>query len=147
MRILGIDYGEKRIGLAISDPLGLTAQGLPTIERVNGKDYLKRLADLIKEKDVKKIIVGLPKSMNNTIGKKAEEVLKFVEVLKTSLNLPVVTVDERLTTVRAYRAMSEAKISLRKKQKKVDMISAQFILQSYLDKLAQSAPNGRAGSH
>jgi putative holliday junction resolvase len=140
MRILGIDYGEKRIGLAISDPLGLTAQGLPTIERVNGKDLLQKLADLIKEKDVKKIIVGLPKSMNNTIGKKAVEVLEFVEVLKTNLNIPVVTVDERLTTVRAYRAMSEAKMSLKKKQKKVDMISAQFILQSYLDKLASSPP-------
>jgi putative holliday junction resolvase len=134
MRILGIDYGEKRIGLAISDPLGLTAQGLPTIERINGEDYLKKLADLIKDKDVKKIIVGLPKSMNNTIGKKAEEVLEFVEVLKSNLNLPVTTVDERLTTVRAYRVMSETKMSLRKKQKKVDMISAQFILQSYLDK-------------
>jgi len=97
MRILGIDYGEKRIGLAISDPLG-------------------------------------PKSMNNTIGKKAEEVLGFVEILKSHLNLPVTTVDERLTTVRAYKAMSDTKMSLRKKQKRVDMISAQFILQSYLDR-------------
>ncbi len=139
MRILGIDYGEKRIGLAISDPLGLTAQGLPTIERVNGEDYLQKLADVIKEKGVSRIIVGLPKSMNDTIGKKAEEVLEFVEILKSHLNLPVVTVDERLTTVRAYKAMSETKMSLRKKQKKVDMISAQFILQSYLDKLASSS--------
>ncbi len=134
MRILGIDYGEKRIGLAISDPLGLTAQGLPTIERVNSEDYLQKLADVIKEKGVSRIIVGLPKSMNDTIGKKAEEVLQFVEVLKSHLNLPVITVDERLTTVRAYKAMSESKMSLRKKQKRVDMISAQFILQSYLDR-------------
>ncbi len=134
MRILGIDYGEKRIGLAISDPLGFTAQGLPTIERVNGEDYLQKLADIIKEKGVNRIIVGLPKSMNNTIGKKAEEVLEFVEILKSHLNLPVITVDERLTTVRAYKVMSETKMSLRKKQKKVDMISAQFILQSYLDR-------------
>ncbi len=134
MRILGIDYGEKRIGLAISDPLGFTAQGLPTIERVNAEDYLQKLADVIKEKGVSRIIVGLPKSMNDTIGKKAEEVLEFVEVLKSHLNLPVVTVDERLTTVRAYKAMSETKMSLRKKQKRIDMISAQFILQSYLDR-------------
>ena len=133
MRILGIDYGEKRIGLAISDPLGLTAQGLPTVERVGSKDYLQKLADVIKEKDVSRIVVGLPKSMNNTIGKKAEEVLEFVEVLKSHFNLPVTTVDERLTTVRAYKAMSDTKMSLRKKQKRVDMISAQFILQSYLD--------------
>lgn len=137
MRILGIDYGEKRIGLAISDPLGFTAQGLPTIERVNAEDYLQKLADVIKEKGVSRIIVGLPKSMNNTIGKKAEEVLEFVEVLKSNLNLPVVTIDERLTTVRAYKAMSETKMSLRKKQKRVDMISAQFILQSYLDRKEQ----------
>ncbi len=137
MRILGIDYGEKRIGLAISDPLGLTAQGLPTIVRANGEDYLQKLADVIKEKGVSRIIVGLPKSMNDTIGKKAEEVLEFVEVLKSNLNLPVVTVDERLTTVRAYKAMSETKMSLRKKQKRVDMISAQFILQSYLDRKEQ----------
>ena len=77
MRILGIDYGEKRIGLAISDPLGLTAQGLHTIERlcVEDHDYLEELADIIKEKGVGKIIVGLPISMNSTIGKKAEEVL------------------------------------------------------------------------
>ncbi len=134
MRILGIDYGEKRIGLAISDPLCLTAQGLPTIERVDGEDYLQKLADLIKEKGVSRIIVGLPKSMNNTIGKKAEEVLEFVEILKSHLNLPVTTIDERLTTVRAYKAMSETKMPLRKKQKRVDMISAQFILQSYLDR-------------
>jgi len=138
MRILGIDYGEKRIGLAISDPLGFTAQGLPTIERVNGEDYLQKLADVIKEKGVSRIIVGLPKSMNNTIGKKAEEVLEFVEVLKSNLNLPVVTVDERLTTVRAYKAMSDTKMSLRKKQKRIDMISAQFILQSYLDRSGQN---------
>jgi putative Holliday junction resolvase len=117
--------------------LGLTAQGLPTIERVNSEDYLQKLADVIKEKGVNRIIVGLPKSMNNTIGKKAEEVLEFVEVLKSNLNLPVVTVDERLTTVRAYKAMSETKMSLRKKQKRVDMISAQFILQSYLDRKEQ----------
>jgi putative Holliday junction resolvase len=134
MRILGIDYGGKRIGLAISDPLGFTAQGLPTIERVNAEDYLQKLADVIKEKGVSRIIVGLPKSMNDTIGKKAEEVLEFVEVLKSHVNLPVVTVDERLTTVRAYKAMSETKMSLRKKQKRIDMISAQFILQSYLDR-------------
>ncbi len=134
MRTLGIDYGEKRIGLAISDPLNLTAQGLPTIERISNKDYLKKLEDIIKKKDVGMIIVGLPKNMNNTIGKKADEVLKFVEEIKSSFNLPVHTIVERLTTVRAHKVMSEAKISRKKRQKKVDMISAQFILQSYLDK-------------
>lgn len=134
MRTLGIDYGEKRIGLAISDPLDLTAQGLPTIERVNSEDYLEEIAEIVKEKNVCKIVVGLPINMNNTMGKKAEEVLEFIKVLESNFNLPVHTIDERLTTVRAYKAMSDVKISLKKKQKKVDMISAQFILQSYLDK-------------
>ncbi|MFQ5965343.1 MAG: Holliday junction resolvase RuvX [Candidatus Scalinduaceae bacterium] len=136
MRTLGIDYGEKRIGLAISDPMGFTAQGLPTINRVNTQDYLKELADIIRENNVNKIVVGLPKNMNDTLGKKAEEVLEFVEVLKSNLNLTVYTVDERLTTVRAHKAMSGTKMSRKKKQAKVDMISAQLILQSYLDKLA-----------
>ena len=134
MRTLGIDYGEKRIGVAVSDLLGITAQGLPTIECVDRDHLLEELAEIIKEKGVSKIIVGLPKNMNNTIGEKAEEVLEFVEVLKSSFNLPVLTVDERLTTVRAHKAMSETKMSIKKKQKRVDMISAQFILQSYLDK-------------
>ncbi len=137
MRTLGIDYGEKRVGIAISDLLGLTAQGLPTIECLDSEHLLEELTEIIKEKDVGRIIIGLPKNMNNSIGKKAKEVLEFVKVLESRFNLPVVTIDERLTTVRAYKVMSETKMSLRKKQKKVDMISAQLILQSYLDRLEQ----------
>ncbi len=133
MRILGIDYGEKRVGLAISSPVGYIAQGLPTIVRIDGTDYLEELADLIKEKEVGEIVVGLPKNMNNTIGEKAEEVLVLVETLKSKFNLPVHTVDERLTTVRAHRAMTEAKMSKKGKKKRVDMIAAQLILQCYLD--------------
>ena len=138
MRILGIDYGEKRVGLAISSPVGYIAQGLPTIERMDGKDYLEELADVIKEKEVGVIIVGLPKNMNDTIGETAEEVLGFVETLKYKFDLPVHTVDERLTTVRAHRVMTAAKMSKKGKKKRVDMIAAQFILQCYLDKLAHS---------
>jgi putative holliday junction resolvase len=138
MRILGIDYGEKRVGLAISTPVGFIAQGLPTIERMDGVDYLEELAGVIKEKEVVKIIVGLPKNMNDTIGEKAEEVLEFVETLKSKFNLPVHTVDERLTTVRAHKVMSGAKISSKRKKKRVDMIAAQLILQCYLDKLTHS---------
>ncbi len=133
MRILGIDYGEKRVGLAISSPVVSIAQGLPTIERVDGKDYLEELADVIQEKEVDEIVVGLPKNMNGSIGEKAEEVLQFVETLKSKFNLPVHTVDERLTTVRAHRAMTGAKMSKKGKKKRVDMIAAQFILQAYLD--------------
>ena len=138
MRILGIDYGEKRVGLAISAPVGFIAQGLPTIERIDGVDYLEELADIIKEKEVGKIIVGLPKNMNDTIGEKAVEVLEFVETLKSKFDLPVHTVDERLTTVRAHKAMSGAKMSRKTKKRRVDMIAAQLILQCYLDKLAHS---------
>ena len=138
MRILGIDYGEKRVGLAISSPVGHIAQGLPTIERMDGKDYLEELADIIEEKEVSEIVVGLPKNMNDTIGEKAEEVLEFVETLKSKFGLPVHTFDERLTTVRAHRAMTGAKMSKKGKKKRVDMIAAQFILQAYLDQISRS---------
>jgi putative Holliday junction resolvase len=139
MRILGIDYGEKRVGLAISSPVIAIAQGLPTIERVDGKDYLEDLADVIKEKEVDEIVVGLPKNMNGSIGEKAEEVFVLVETLKSKFNLPVHTFDERLTTVRAHRAMTGAKMSKKGKKKRVDMIAAQFILQAYLDQNSRSA--------
>jgi len=138
MRILGIDYGDRRVGLAVSSPVGFIAQGLPTIERVDGIDYLEELADIIEEKEVEEIVVGLPKNMNDTIGEKAEEVLVFVETLKSKFNLPVHTLDERLTTVRAHRAMTGAKMSKKGKKKRVDMIAAQFILQAYLDQKSLS---------
>lgn len=138
MRILGIDYGEKRVGVAISSPVGFIAQGLPTIERMDGEDYLDELAGIINEKEVSVIIVGLPRNMDDTIGKKAEEVLQFVETLKSRFGLPVHTVDERLTTVRAHKVMLGAKVSRRNKKKRVDMIAAQLILQCYLDKSTHS---------
>ena len=139
MRILGIDYGEKRVGLAISSPIGFIAQGLPTIERIDGTDYLEDLADVINEKEVEEIVIGLPKNMNGSIGEKAEVVLVLVETLKSKFNLPVHTFDERLTTVRANRAMAGAKMSKKGKKKRVDMIAAQFILQAYLDQISRSA--------
>ena len=139
MRILGIDYGEKRVGLAISSPVGFIAQGLPTIERMDGKDYLEELADVIKENEVNEIVVGLPKNMNGSIGEKAEVVLTLVETLKSKFNLPVHTFDERLTTVRAHKAMTGAKMSKKGKKKRVDMIAAQFILQADLDQNSRSA--------
>lgn len=139
MRILGIDYGEKRVGLAISSPVGFIAQGLPTIERIDGVDYLEELADIINEKEVDEIVVGLPKNMNGSIGERADVVLVLVETLKSKFNLPVHTFDERLTTVRAQRAMTEAKMSKKGKKIRVDMIAAQFILQAYLDQISRSS--------
>jgi putative Holliday junction resolvase len=97
------------------------------------------LADVIKEKEVDEIVVGLPKNMNGSIGEKAEEVLALVETLKSKFNLPVHTFDERLTTVRAHKALTGAKMSKKGKKKRVDMIAAQFILQAYLDQKSRSA--------
>ncbi|HHT9136685.1 MAG TPA: Holliday junction resolvase RuvX [Candidatus Wunengus sp. YC60] len=135
MRIMGIDYGEKRLGLAISDPLGITAQGLPTIERSRVQEDLQKILTIIREKDVGEIIIGLPKHMNNTLGEKAQAVLTFVDLIKKHVNIPVNTIDERLSTVMAHRAMLEGNLSRKKRKDRVDMIAAQLILQNYLDRI------------
>ncbi|MBI2470855.1 MAG: Holliday junction resolvase RuvX [Planctomycetes bacterium] len=135
MRIIGIDYGEKRIGLAISDPLGITAQGLPTIERTHIQEDLQKIFTIIREKDVGEIIIGLPKHMNNTLGEKAQAVLAFADLIKKHVNIPVNTIDERLSTVMAHRAMLEGNLSRKKRKDRVDMIAAQLILQNYLDRI------------
>ena len=134
MRILGIDYGEKRIGMAVSDPLGITAQGLPTIERTNIQDDLQKILNVVREKEVGEIVVGLPKNMNNSLGEKAQAVLNFVALLKKHINIPINVIDERLSTVRANRAMLEGDLSRKKRKSRVDMIAAQLILQDYLDR-------------
>ena len=133
MRIMGIDYGEKRIGIAISDPLGITAQGLPTIERTNIQKDIQKILNIIREKEVSEIVAGLPKHMNNTLGEKAQALLAFVDLIKKHVNIPVNTIDERLSTVRAHRAMLEGDLSRKKRKERVDMIAAQLILQGYLD--------------
>ncbi len=133
MRILGIDYGEKRIGIAISDPLGITAQGLMTIERTRIEEDIQKISNIIREKEVKEIVIGLPKRMDNTLGEKALAVLAFVDVVKKQTHIPIHTVDERFSTVRANKAMLEGDLSREKRKKRVDIIAAQLILQSYLD--------------
>ena len=135
MRIMGIDYGEKRIGVAISDPLGITAQGLPTIERTNIQEDIQKILNIIREKEVNEIVVGLPKHMNNMLGEKAQAVLAFVDLIKKHVNIPVNTIDERLSTVRAHRTMLEGDLSRKKRKDRVDMIAAQLILQNYLDRI------------
>lgn len=134
MRILGIDYGEKRIGLAISDPLGITAQGLPTIEYSNIQEVLQKIMTIISEKEIGEIVIGLPKHMNNSLGESARAVLSFGERLKTHTGIPVKTLDERLTTARAHKAMLEGNLSRKQRNGRVDMIAAQLILQNYLDR-------------
>lgn len=133
MRILGIDYGEKRIGLALSDPLGITAQGLTTIERTHIEKDLQKISDIIHEKGVEEIVIGLPKRMDNTLGDKAHEVIAFTELLQKRISIPVKMADERLGTVKANRAMLEGDLSRKKRKVRIDMIAAQLILQSYLD--------------
>ena len=135
MRIMGIDYGEKRIGVAISDPLGITAQGLPTIERTNIQEDIQKILNIIREKEVNEIVVGLPKHMNNMLGEKAQAVLAFVDLIKKHVNIPVNTIDERLSTLRAHKAMLEGDLSRKKRKDRVDMIAAQLILQGYLDRI------------
>ena len=133
MRILAIDYGKKRFGLAMSDPLGLTAQGLPTIVSGGRQKDLEQIAEIVRENGVEKIVVGLPRKMDGSLGLAAREVLAFVEEVKRHLDLPVITWDERLSSKRAEREMISADLSRAKRKGRRDKIAAQLILQSFLD--------------
>jgi putative Holliday junction resolvase len=135
MRILGIDFGEKRIGIAISDPLGLTAQGVAVIGKSETfEEDIKELNKIIKKcGGVDEILVGLPKTLAGEIGIQAQKVLEFVEALKAAFKIPINTWDERLTTVQAERTLKEAGLSAKKRRKVVDKSAAAYILQSYLD--------------
>lgn len=136
MRIMGLDYGSKTVGVAISDPLGITAQGIEIIRREKEsklRQTLARIDALIKEYEVERIVLGFPKNMNNTIGDRAEKSLEFQEMLKKRTGLDVVMWDERLTTVEANRTLMEGKVRREDRSKYVDMLAAVYILQGYLD--------------
>jgi putative Holliday junction resolvase len=134
MRILGVDYGEKRIGLAVSDPLGLFAQPLEAVEVAGDlAGAAARVAGIARESGAAEIVLGLPRQMDNTLGTKAEEVLAFKELLEKAFDLPVITWDERLSTAQAERHLRETGWSRVKRQRRVDMVAAQIILQGYLD--------------
>ena len=139
MRVMGLDYGSKTIGVAISDPLGLTAQGIEIIRREEEnklRKSLRRIEELIKEYQVEEIVLGFPKNMNNTIGERAEKSLQLKETLERRCKLPVIMWDERLTTVEANRTLMESKVRRENRSKYVDMIAAVFIPQGYLDSKA-----------
>ena len=139
MRVMGLDYGSKTIGVAISDPLGLTAQGIEIIRREEEnklRKSLRRIEELIEEYQVEEIVLGFPKNMNNTVGERAEKSLEFKEMLEKRSKLPVIMWDERLTTVEANRTLMESKVRRENRSKYVDMIAAVFILQGYLDSKA-----------
>ncbi len=138
MRIMGLDYGSKTMGVAISDALGITAQGIETIERKEENKLRKTLArieELIKEYEVTEVVLGFPKNMNNTIGERAEKTLELKAMLERRTGLPVVLWDERLTTVEAERTLIESNVRRENRKKYVDKIAAVFILQGYLDSL------------
>lgn len=136
MRIMGLDFGAKTVGVAISDPLLITAQGIEIIrrERENKlRQTLARIEELIEEYEVGEIVLGLPKNMNDTLGERAELSLAFREKLERRTGLPVTMWDERLTTVAAERAMIEAGLRREERVGQVDKIAACLILQGYLD--------------
>ena len=136
MRILGLDYGSKTVGVAVSDPLGITAQGLEIIRRKDENKLRQTLAtieEIVKEYQVTEIVLGLPKNMNNTLGDRVEKTMAFKGMLERRTGLLVTAWDERLTTVAADKAMLEAGLNARERKEYVDMIAASFILQGYLD--------------
>ncbi len=133
MRILGLDIGEKRIGVAVSDPMGWTAQGLFTLTRGKLPEDLLEIQAICQKYEAEKVVVGYPINMNGTIGPKALEVKEFARMLEERLQLPIELWDERLTSRAAERVLLEADISRRKRKKVLDKLAAVGILQSYLD--------------
>jgi len=136
MRILGLDVGSKTIGMAVSDELELVANTLATLQRKGMEQDLRNLAAVIAAEGVGAIVVGLPKNMNGSLGPSAEMVLELVEELTRTLAQPVITWDERLSTVAAEKALLEADMSRKKRKKVIDQVAAALILQGYLDSRA-----------
>src|SRR6266487_6007762 len=135
MRILAIDHGTKRMGIAISDDLGMIAQPLEFIPAEPFAELLNRLKEIIRAKQVELILVGMPRNMNGSYGPAASKVQEFVAALKEAVTVPIQTVDERLTSVQAHRLLTEAEVSGRQRKGKVDKSAAAVLLQGYLDGL------------
>ena len=133
VRILALDVGSKRIGLAVSDPLGITAQGLEVLIRKNPQADLERLVEVARQWGVQQIVVGLPRHMDGRLGSAAPQILELVEVLHQTLGVEVVTWEERLTTVEAEKVLIQADVSRRRRRQVVDQLAAVLILQNYLD--------------
>ena len=145
MRIMGLDFGSKTVGVAVSDSLLVTAQGLEIIRREKEEKLrrtLARIEELIVEYEVEEIVLGLPKNMNATEGERVELTAQFREKLERRTGLPVIMWDERLTTVAADKTMIEAGIRRENRKEYVDMIAAVLILQGYLDRRGRTAENG-----
>ena len=139
MRILGLDFGSRTVGVAVSDPLGITAQGLETITRPEENKLRRtcaRIEELVKEYGAERIVLGYPKNMNNTEGERVQKTLEFKAMLERRTSLPVELWDERLTTVAADRVLMESGVRRENRKAVVDTIAAVLILQGYLDSLA-----------
>jgi len=133
-RIMGLDIGEKRIGVALSDPLGIIAGALTVVDRVTDDAALKEIIDLARENEVERIVVGMPRSLDGSLGKQAQAVQSFVDLLKKRTDIPIVTWDERLSTVAAERTLLEVGMKRDKRKKRRDSLAAAIILQGYLDR-------------
>lgn len=140
MRVLGLDPGEKRIGVALSDPEGIIASPLKVIERTSEDAALSEVLAIAEEHEVGRIVVGLPRSLDGSLGKQARGVQRFVELLGKRAGIPVVAWDERLSTVAAERMMAEAGVKRHKRKERRDSLAAQFILQGYLDRQRSDIP-------
>jgi len=132
-RILGIDFGERRIGLALSDPLGIIAQPFLTFDTQKDGDIFKKIEELIEEKGIEEIVLGMPKNMDGTIGEKGKVVQEFSQMLSNRVQIPIIFRDERLSSVESLRILRDAGAKLHKYKKSVDKLSAALILQGYLD--------------
>ena len=142
MRIMGLDYGSVTVGVAISDPLLITAQGIEVIRRKQEnklRQTYARIEALIEEYGVERIVVGFPKHLNNTVGVRAELAEEFAENVRRRTGLEVIMWDERLTTVAAHRVLNEAELNYKKKAEVVDKLAAVLILQGYLDYLSMQS--------
>lgn len=140
MRVLGLDYGTKTIGVAVSDPLGWTAQGLETINRTDPRNLIasmERIGEIVNEYEIEAIIVGMPLNMNNTEGERVAGTKYFMNKIEKTFELPVIPVDERLTTVSAERILIEGSVRRENRKEHIDKIAASIILQTYLDSQRQ----------
>ena len=133
-RIMGLDVGDKTIGVAVSDLMGLTAQGVKTEKRVGKKKDIEELKAIIKERQVTKIVSGLPKNMNGTLGPQGEKVIKFCELLEQETGIKIEYWDERLSTVAAERTLIQGNVRRENRKGVIDMVAAVIILQGYLDR-------------
>jgi putative Holliday junction resolvase len=145
-RLLGLDVGNRRIGIAVSDLLGITAQGLDTLERRNKRYDLQHLARVIRDYNVSEIVVGLPRRLSGTDSAQTEKVFTFVEDLKKKFSIPIHLWDERLTSAQANRFLKEAELSIEKRAAAVDRIAAMLILQSFMEARTVQRANENAGS-